>query len=104
MLMRPPPTRSPPFPYPTRFRSAKRGSGRGGMKEILAELERRRAEARLGGGEARIARQHASGKLTARERIAVLLDDGSFEEFGMRSEEHTSELQSRENRVCRLLL
>ncbi len=53
------------------------------MKQVLNELERRRAEARLGGGEKRIAAQHARGKLTARERIVLLLDDGSFEEYGM---------------------
>jgi propionyl-CoA carboxylase beta chain len=53
------------------------------MREILAELEGRRAGARLGGGEKRIAAQHAKGKLTARERIEVLLDEGSFEEFDM---------------------
>ena len=46
-------------------------------------LDERRAQARLGGGEARIARQHDKGKLTARERLDVLLDDGSFEEIGM---------------------
>ncbi len=51
--------------------------------ELTAELEQRRAQARLGGGEARIARQHDKGKLTARERLDVLLDDGSFEEIGM---------------------
>ena len=49
----------------------------------LDDLEQRRAEARLGGGEARIERQHEKGKLTARERLDVLLDDGSFEELGM---------------------
>src|SRR5690606_5870793 len=53
------------------------------MKDILEELERRRAVARLGGGEARIAAQHKRGKLTARERIDLLLDEGSFEEFDM---------------------
>jgi propionyl-CoA carboxylase beta chain len=53
------------------------------MKQVLAELERRRADARLGGGERRITAQHARGKLTARERIELLLDDGSFEEYGM---------------------
>ena len=51
------------------------------MKHILEELEVRRAQARLGGGEKRIAAQHAKGKLTARERIDILLDAGSFEEF-----------------------
>ncbi len=53
------------------------------MKDILGELEARRAEARLGGGQRRIDAQHARGKLTARERIELLLDDGSFEEFDM---------------------
>jgi propionyl-CoA carboxylase beta chain len=53
------------------------------LKHILAELEKRRAEARLGGGEKRIAAQHAKAKLTARERLEVLLDEGSFEEFDM---------------------
>ena len=53
------------------------------MKDILAELNDRREAARLGGGEKRIAAQHSKGKLTARERIELLLDDGSFEEFDM---------------------
>ncbi|MXU66102.1 acyl-CoA carboxylase subunit beta [Oceanomicrobium pacificus] len=53
------------------------------MTQILEELERRRDEARLGGGQRRIDAQHAKGKLTARERIEVLLDEGSFEEFDM---------------------
>ena len=53
------------------------------MKKIIAELEQRRADARLGGGQKRIDRQHARGKLTARERIDILLDEGSFEEFDM---------------------
>ena len=51
--------------------------------DVLQELEARRADARLGGGEKRIATQHAKGKLTARERIELLLDDESFEEFDM---------------------
>jgi propionyl-CoA carboxylase beta chain len=53
------------------------------MLEILNKLEAKRAEARLGGGQARIDAQHAKGKLTARERLDVLLDEGSFEEFDM---------------------
>ncbi len=53
------------------------------MQEILAELERRREEARMGGGAKRIEAQHAKGKLTARERIELLLDEGSFEEYDM---------------------
>ncbi|MEM7753664.1 MAG: acyl-CoA carboxylase subunit beta [Pseudomonadota bacterium] len=53
------------------------------MSEILAQLKDRRAAARIGGGEKRVAAQHAKGKLTARERVDVLLDEGSFEEFDM---------------------
>ena len=53
------------------------------MKEVLEELERRGATARLGGGQARIDAQHKRGKLTARERIALLMDENSFEEFDM---------------------
>ena len=53
------------------------------MNEILKELENRRQQARLGGGQARIDAQHKKGKLTARERIELLLDNGSFEELDM---------------------
>lgn len=53
------------------------------MYDILRQLEEKRAEARAGGGERRIEAQHAKGKLTARERIEILLDEGSFEEFDM---------------------
>jgi propionyl-CoA carboxylase beta subunit len=53
------------------------------MKDILEKLETRRGHARLGGGEARIEAQHKRGKLTARERIELLMDKGSFEEFDM---------------------
>ena len=49
----------------------------------IQKLVERRAKARLGGGEKRIEAQHAKGKLTARERIALLLDEGSFEEYDM---------------------
>lgn len=52
------------------------------MDKIKA-LEKMREEARLGGGQKRIDSQHAKGKLTARERISLLLDEGSFEEMGM---------------------
>jgi propionyl-CoA carboxylase beta chain len=50
------------------------------MREKLDQLERRRAESERGGGEERVARQHAKGKLSARERIDLLLDEGSFVE------------------------
>lgn len=51
--------------------------------EKIKELVEKRAEARLGGGQARIDAQHKKGKLTARERIDLLLDEGSFEEYDM---------------------
>ena len=51
------------------------------MKDVIEELEKRRDNARLGGGIARIEAQHKRGKLTARERIDLLLDENSFEEF-----------------------
>jgi len=53
------------------------------MSSTIAELDRRRDAARAGGGEKRVAAQHAKGKLTARERLDVLLDEGSFEELDM---------------------
>ncbi len=53
------------------------------MREILERLNSKRVEARLGGGQRRIDAQHAKGKLTARERIELLLDENSFEEFDM---------------------
>jgi propionyl-CoA carboxylase beta chain len=53
------------------------------MQAILEELAARRDKAHLGGGTKRIEAQHAKGKLTARERIDVLLDPGSFEELDM---------------------
>src|SRR3954447_17398937 len=61
------------------------------MKEIIDTLEARRAGAKLGGGEKRIEAQHARGKLTARERIELLLDRGSFEEFDMFVEHRSTE-------------
>ncbi len=53
------------------------------MLKQLEELERRRAAARMGGGEKRIEAQHKKGRLTARERLDILLDPGSFEELDM---------------------
>jgi methylmalonyl-CoA carboxyltransferase 12S subunit len=52
------------------------------MQEKIADLRARRAEIELGGGRERIEKQHASGKLTARERITALVDKSSFEEVG----------------------
>src|SRR5260370_14754082 len=53
------------------------------MQEILDRLEEKRAAARAGGGTRRVEAQHRRGKLTARERIELLLDPGSFEEWDM---------------------
>jgi len=70
------------------------------MKEILVELEQRRAGARLGGGTARIEAQHALGKLTARERIEVLLDEGSFEEYGMYVEHRATDFGMADKKIA----
>lgn len=51
------------------------------MSANIAELEARRAASKLGGGQKRIDAQHAKGRLTARERLDILLDEGSFEEL-----------------------
>src|ERR1700761_2003665 len=69
------------------------------MKDILEELEEKRERARAGGGEARIAAQHAKGKLTARERIEILLDAGSFEEFDMFVKHRSSDFGTDKNRI-----
>ena len=53
------------------------------QKEKIRELVERRESAKMGGGQKRIDAQHQKGKLTARERLALLLDEGSFEEFDM---------------------
>jgi propionyl-CoA carboxylase beta chain len=69
------------------------------MKDMLDQLEDRRAQARLGGGEKRIAAQHARGKLTARERIELLLDHGSFEEFDMFVEHRSTDFGMEKTRI-----
>lgn len=53
------------------------------LEKKIEELKKKRAQARLGGGPKRIEEQHKKGKLTARERLDILLDEGSFEEFDM---------------------
>jgi len=70
------------------------------MKQILEELERRRAEARAGGGERRVQSQHAKGKLTARERIELLVDEGSFEEFDMFVEHRVTDFGMADQKVA----
>ncbi len=69
------------------------------MQHIIEELERRREQARAGGGARRTEAQHAKGKLTARERIDLLLDEGSFEEFDMFVEHRSHEFGMAEQRV-----
>ncbi|MDR3510813.1 MAG: acyl-CoA carboxylase subunit beta [Caulobacteraceae bacterium] len=69
------------------------------MQHILDELEKRREQARKGGGDRRIASQHAKGKLTARERIDLLLDEGSFEEFDMFVEHRATEFGMAEQKI-----
>ena len=61
------------------------------MKDILDKLEERRASARRGGGQARIDTQHKRGKLTARERMELLMDRDSFEELDMFVEHRSNE-------------
>lgn len=69
------------------------------MQEIIKRLEDMRARARLGGGQARIDAQHAKGKLTARERLDVLLDEGSFEEWDMFVEHRCSDFGMAQQKV-----
>jgi propionyl-CoA carboxylase beta subunit len=69
------------------------------MKHILDELEQKRAAARLGGGEKRIVAQHSKGKLTARERLEILLDKGSFEEWDMFVEHNCNDFGMSDKKV-----
>ena len=69
------------------------------MKDMLERLEKRRAEARAGGGKARIEVQHKRGKLTARERIGLLLDKDSFEEFDMFVEHRSTDFGMEKTKI-----
>jgi len=69
------------------------------MHEIIRQLEANRAAAKLGGGKARIEAQHAKGKLTARERIELLLDAGSFEEWDMFVEHRCTDFGMAEQKI-----
>lgn len=60
------------------------------LRPLVEELAERRARARMGGGEERIARQHDKGALTARERLALLIDEGTFTELGLHAGIHYS--------------
>ena len=69
------------------------------MHDIQQQLETKRAQARLGGGQKRIDAQHAKGKLTARERIELLLDEGSFEEWDMFVEHRCTDFGMAEQKI-----
>ena len=69
------------------------------MEDILKELEARREKAKLGGGQKRIESQHSKGKLTARERINLLLDEESFEEYDMFVEHDSHEFGMEKNKI-----
>jgi propionyl-CoA carboxylase beta chain len=69
------------------------------MHDIIQQLEEKRGQARLGGGAKRISAQHAKGKLTARERIELLLDPGSFEEWDMFVEHRCNDFGMADNKV-----
>jgi methylmalonyl-CoA decarboxylase subunit alpha len=60
------------------------------LRPLVEELAERRAKAKLGGGEEKIAKQHAAQKLTARERLALLIDEGTFTELGIHAGIHFS--------------
>ncbi len=69
------------------------------MKDIIRQLEAKRDQAYLGGGQKRIQAQHQKGKLTARERISLLLDEGSFEEWDMFVEHRCTDFDMAEETV-----
>ena len=69
------------------------------MQDILRQLEEKRARARAGGGARRVEAQHAKGKLSARERIELLLDEGSFEEWDMFVEHRSAEFGMAEQKI-----
>jgi propionyl-CoA carboxylase beta chain len=69
------------------------------MHDILEQLEKKRELARLGGGQNRIDAQHKKGKLTARERLEVLLDEGTFEEWDMFVEHRCADFGMQDNKI-----
>jgi propionyl-CoA carboxylase beta chain len=69
------------------------------MNDIQKMLEEKRAKARLGGGQKRIDSQHAKGKLTARERLELLFDEGTFEEWDMFVEHRCVDFGMADNRI-----
>jgi acetyl-CoA carboxylase carboxyltransferase component len=61
------------------------------LRSLIEDLDARREQARLGGGQEKIDKQHEAGKLTARERIALLIDDGTFVELGILGKPHSTQ-------------
>src|SRR4051794_10317602 len=61
------------------------------LRPLVEDLIERRERARLGGGDEKIAKQHDAGKLTVRERLALLIDEGTFCEFGIHAQPHVSQ-------------
>jgi acetyl-CoA carboxylase carboxyltransferase component len=72
-------------------------------QEKVNELIEKRAVARLGGGEKRIDSQHRKGKYTARERIELLLDEDSFEEYDMFVTHRTKSFGRINNKFCQMV-
>src|SRR5258708_18430871 len=69
------------------------------MQDILRQLDAKRAGARAGGGARRVEAQHGKGKLTARERIEILLDEDSFEEWDMFVEHRSADFGMEEQKI-----
>ena len=69
------------------------------MQDIIRQLDQKRASARAGGGEKRVQGQHAKGKLTARERLELLLDPGSFEEWDMFVEHRSHDFGMQDQKI-----
>src|SRR3954454_16336187 len=61
------------------------------LRPLVEDLAARREQIKLGGGEEKIARQHEREKLTARERLALLIDEGTFVEMGIHGRPHSSQ-------------
>jgi propionyl-CoA carboxylase beta chain len=70
------------------------------MEQVIKKLDKKRESARLGGGLKRIEAQHQKGKLTARERLEILLDPDSFEEWDMFVEHRCHDFEMKKNKIA----
>jgi acetyl-CoA carboxylase carboxyltransferase component len=84
------PAKGPPAEAPDKV-GAGEMVARPPLRSLVEDLRERREKARLGGGPERIERQHAQGKLTARERLDLLIDEGTFTELGIHGRPHFSQ-------------